>query len=101
MVVLTTFNTQQQNSQSFGELQLISSMGKKPYDETFYELPLYFTINNMFYRDTNVVDSSEVDLTHWEKTNSPRKPIVSSNSDFPNRLTYNYSSRILHQCFNH
>ena len=48
-------------------------MGKKPYDVTFYELPLYFTINNMFYRDTNVVDSSEVDLTHWEKTNSPRK----------------------------
>jgi hypothetical protein len=73
-------------------------MGKKPYDATFYELPLYFTINNMFYRDTDVVDSGEVDLTHWEKTNSPRKPIVSSsNSDFPNRLTYNYSSRILHK----
>ena len=87
------------NSQSFGEYNSISaSMGKKPYDATFYELPLYFTINNMFYRDTNVVDSSEVDLTHWEKTNSPRKAIVSSsNSDFPNRLTYNYSSRILHQ----
>ena len=52
----------------------------------------------MFYRDTDVVDSGEVDLTHWEKTNSPRKPIVSSsNSDFPNRLTYNYSSRILHK----
>jgi len=87
------------NSQSFGEYNSISaSMGKKPYDATFYELPLYFTINNMFYRDTNVVDGSEVDLTHWEKTNSPKKPIVSSsNSDFPNRLTYNYSSRILHQ----
>ena len=62
------------NSQSFGEYNSISaSMGKKPYDATFYELPLYFTINNMFYRDTNVVDSSEIDLTHWEKTNSPRK----------------------------
>ena len=87
------------NSQSFGEYNSISaSMGKKPYDATFYELPLYFTISNMFYRDTDVVDSSEVDLTHWEKTNSPRKPIVSSsNSDFPNRLIYNYSSRILHQ----
>ena len=87
------------NSQSFGEYNSISaSMGKKPYDATFYELPLYFTINNMFYRDTDVVDSGEVDLTHWEKTNSPRKPIVSSsNSDFPNRLTYNYSSRILHK----
>ena len=74
------------NSQSFGEYNSISaSMGKKPYDATFYELPLYFTINNMFYRDTNVVDSSEVDLTHWEKINSPRKAIVSSsNSDFPN-----------------
>ena len=59
------------NSQSFGEYNSISaSMGKKPYDATFYELPLYFTINNMFYRDTNVVDSSEIDLTHWEKTNS-------------------------------
>ena len=55
----------------------------------------------MFYRDTNVVDSSEVDLTHWEKINSPRKIVSSSNSDFPNRLTYNYSSRILHQSFNH
>ena len=87
------------NSQSFGEYNSISaSMGKKPYDATFYELPLYFTINNMFYRDTNVVDSSEIDLTHWEKTNSPRKSIVSSSeSDFPNRIVYNYSSRILHE----
>ena len=70
------------NSQSFGDYNSLSaSIGKEPYDATFYELPLYFT-NNMFYH-TNVVDSSEVDLTHWEKINSPRKAIVSSsNSDF-------------------
>tara|TARA_Y100001937_G_scaffold110171_1_gene155491 strand:+ start:29 stop:1141 length:1113 start_codon:yes stop_codon:yes gene_type:complete len=86
------------NSQSFGEYNSISaSMNKKPYDATFFEVPMYFTINNLFYRDINVLDSSEVDLTHWEKTNSPVKPIVSSSeSDFPSRIKYNFSSRILH-----
>ena len=42
------FKSSTANSQSFGEYNSISaSMGKKPYDATFYELPLYFTINNM------------------------------------------------------
>ena len=51
----------------------------------------------MFYRDLNIVDSSEVDLSHWEQSESPKKAIVSSsNPDFPNRFTHNYSSRILH-----
>ena len=87
------------NSQSFGEYNSLSaSMNKKPYDATYYELPMYFTINNMFYRDTNVVDSSEVNLSHWEQSDSPRKAIVSSSqSDFSNRLTHNFSSRILHE----
>ena len=86
------------NSQSFGVYNsLSSSVGKNPYWATFYESPLYFTINNMFYRDTNIVDSSEVDLSHWEQSESPKKAIVSSSqSDFPHRFTHNYSSRILH-----
>ena len=87
------------NSQSFGTYNSFSaSIGKKPYWATYYELPMYFTINNMFYRDTNVVDSSEVDLSHWEQDDSPRKAVVSSSQpDFTNRFTYNYSSRILHE----
>jgi hypothetical protein len=93
------FQNSTANSQSFGVYNsLSSSMGKNPYWATFYESPIYFTINNMFYRDVNVIDSSEVDLTHWEKTHSPVKAIVSSSlSDFPNRFTYNFSSRILHK----
>ena len=86
------------NSQSFGVYNsLSSSVGKKPYWATFYEAPIYFTINNMFYRDLNIVDSSEVDLTHWQQSESPKKAIVSSSqADFPHRFTHNYSSRILH-----
>ena len=97
----STYNFQKStaNSQSFGERNSLSaSIGKEPYPATFYEIPMYFTINNLFYRDTNVLDSSEVDLTHWQKTNSPTKAIVSSsNSDFPTRFTSNFSSRILHE----
>ena len=97
----STYNFQKStaNSQSFGERNSLSaSIGKEPYPATFYEIPMYFTINNLFYRDTNILDSSEVDLTHWQKTNSPTKAIVSSsNSDFPTRFTSNFSSRILHE----
>jgi hypothetical protein len=87
------------NSQSFGTYNSISaSMNKQPYLATFYEIPVYFTINNLFYRDLGVIDNTNVDLTHWEKTHSLVKGIVSSSlSDFPTRLTHNYSSRILHE----
>ena len=86
------------NSQSFGEYNSLSaSVGKKPYWATYYEVPMYFTINNMFYRDINIVDSSEVDLSHWEQDDSPKTAISSSShSDFPTRKTDKFSSRILH-----
>ncbi len=86
-------------SQSFGEYNSYSaSLGKESYWATYYQLPLYFSLNNLFYRDTNVIDSEEVDTTRWEQENSSRKAIVSSSQpDFPEKFTYNFSSRILHE----
>ena len=87
------------NSQSFGDYNSLSaSIGKEPYRATFYEIPTYFTIKNLFYRDIAVIDSSEVDLEYWQQSNSTTTAISeSSNSDFPNRRTANFSSRILHE----
>ncbi len=86
------------NSQSFGEYNSLSaSVGKEPYWATYYEIPTYGMIKNLFYRDTNVADASEVDLSHWEQTSASRAAVsASSNSDFPLRRTENFSSRELH-----
>ena len=60
-------------SQSFGEYNSYSaSLEKESYWATYYQLPLYFSLNNLFYRDTNVIDSEEVDTTRWEQENSSR-----------------------------
>ena len=87
------------NSQSFGEYNSVSaSVGKEPYWATYYEIPTYGLINSTFYHDINVVDSSEVDLSHWNKVSSSRDPFISvSGSDFPDRLLRTkFQSRDLH-----
>ena len=93
------FKSSTANSQSFGVYNSISaSVGKKPYWATYYEIPTYGMINSTFYYDINVVDSSEVDLTHWNKLSSSRDSFISiSGSDFPDRLLRTkFQSRDLH-----
>ena len=93
------FKSSTANSQSFGEYNSISaSVGKNPYWATYYEIPTYGLINSTFYHDINVVDNSEVDLTHWNKVSSSRDPFVTiSGSDFPTRvLRTEFQTRQLH-----
>ena len=59
-------------SQSFGEYNSLSaSLGKQPYNATYYSVPLWNMIHRKFYFDTQVADAQYVDLSHWEKANSP------------------------------
>ena len=59
-------------SQSFGEYNSLSaSLGKQPYNATYYSVPLWNMIHRKFYFDTNIADAQYVDLSHWEKANSP------------------------------
>jgi len=59
-------------SQSFGEYNSLSaSLGKQPYDATYYSVPLWNMIHRKFYFDIQVADSQYVDSSHWEKANSP------------------------------
>ena len=59
-------------SQSFGEYNSLSaSLGKQPYNATYYSVPLWNMIHRKFYFDIQVADSQYVDSSHWEKANSP------------------------------
>ena len=59
-------------SQSFGEYNSLSaSLGKQPYNATYYSVPLWNMIHRKFYFDTQVADAQYVNSSHWEKANSP------------------------------
>ena len=96
LVTSSVYNFQKStaNSQSFGEYNSFSaSIDKDPYPATFYEIPMYYTIHNLFYRGVDVLDASEVNLSHWQQASSSRTAIISGSDDGP----FNFSSRILHK----
>jgi len=96
LVTSSIYNFQKStaNSQSFGEYNSFSaSIDKDPYQATFYEIPMYYTIHNLFYKGLDVLDASQIDLSHWQQASSPRTAIISGSDDGP----FNFASRILHK----
>ena len=96
LVTSSIYNFQKStaNSQSFGEYNSFSaSIDKDPYQATFYEIPMYYTIHNLFYKGLDVLDASQIDLSHWQQSSSPRTAIISGSDDGP----FNFASRILHK----
>ena len=96
LVTSSIYNFQKStaNSQSFGEYNSYSaSIDKDPYQATFYEIPMYYTIHNLFYKGLDVLDASQIDLSHWQQPSSSRTAIISGSDDGP----FNFSSRILHK----
>ena len=97
----STYNFQinSTESQSFGEYNSLSaSIGKEPYWATYYNKPFWNMIYSKFYYDTNVCDAKNVDIEHYNKSDSQKDSFVSiSGSDFPDRLLRNqFQSRQLH-----
>ena len=96
LVTSSIYNFQKSTatSQSFGVYNSYSaSIDKDPYQATFYEIPMYYTIHNLFYKGLDVLDASQIDLSHWQQASSPRTAIISGSDDGP----FNFSSRILHK----
>ena len=96
LVTSSIYNFQKSTatSQSFGVYNSYSaSIGKDPYQATFYEIPMYYTIHNLFYKGLDVLDASQIDLSHWQQASSPRTAIISGSDEGP----FNFSSRILHK----
>ena len=97
----STYNFQisSTESQSFGEYNSLSaSIEKEPYWATYYSKPFWNMIYSKFYYDTNICDSKDVDIEHYNKSDSQKDTFVSiSGSDFPDRLLRNqFQSRQLH-----
>ncbi len=84
-------------SQSFGVFNsLSSSLEKEPYWATFYKLPVYGTIKQLYYKDLEV-HGDLINTEHWLKPSSSLSPVLSSSvGDDENRVvTTTYTSRQL------
>lgn len=87
-------------SLSFGDYNSLSaSLEKSAYWATFYKLPLYGTVRQLYYRDLDV--HGTVNMEHWSKPSSSFASILTaSNVTYLSGYRHTFTSRQLHNTVN-